>query len=222
MFETTNQFLNGCLFEFQVFPWIWVVPTKLGQALEDVVGQNPQPENMLFSPKNPVSQIKRKKKKRSFQIPDLSCWKKCHKKKCSQIMSSFAPCSSHSLQIKVTQWQNWEERHLEWQIFIQPRHLAQIDMMMYIHMYRCVYLEIYIYILCTMFVSISICMYRYMYINYILCRYVCIHVCIYIYYTHVCMRGRQIVDYRPNNSKTHDKMTTTNATLWWVIQPGVF
>ena len=156
---------------------------SLDKPSKTLLGKTRNLRICCFHPKIPFHRSNEKKKKRSFQIPDLSCWKKCHKKKCSQIMSSFAPCSSHSLQIKVTQWQNWEERHLEWQIFIQPRHLAQIDMMMYIHMYRCVYLEIYI--LCTMFVSISICMYRYMYINYILCRYVCIHVCIYIYIIHM-------------------------------------
>ena len=98
---------------------------------------------MLFSPKNPVSQIKRKKK-RSFQIPDLSCWINATKKMRPNyeiIGTMFISFPTHQ---GDTSGQNWEERHLEWQIFIQPRHLAQIDRMMYIHMYRC----IDIYVLC--------------------------------------------------------------------------
>ena len=75
-------------------------------------------------------------------------------------------------------------------MFIQARQAAQIDMMMYIHMYRCVYIEIYIYYV--------LCLYLYPYVCIDTCMLYSVQICMHPY---VCMRGRQIIDYRPKNPR---------------------
>lgn len=110
-------------------------------------------------------------------------------------MSSSAPCSSHSLHVKVTQVGKpsgdktgkngiWSGK------LIRARQAAQIDMMMYIHMYRCVYIEIYIYYV--------LCLYLYPYVCIDTCMLYSVQICMHPY---VYMRGRQIIDYRPKNPR---------------------
>ena len=63
-------------------------------------------------------------------------------------------------------------------------------MMMYIHRYRCVYIEIYIYYVLCLYLDPYVCIDT--------CMLYSVQICMHPY---VYMRGRQIIDYRPKNPR---------------------